>query len=205
MTAARNGEVIVLSLPRSRTAWLCNWLSQDAAALHEPMVECAHLYDLDAKIRGACADRGAGLAVVADTAFPLMVDALLKHYPKARFLILERDPGEVHRSLLAAGLSGNDFPRLVAAYKAGVSKALRSDRPTLTANASDLDSASKAEIIHNWVFTGDTDNCAVPMDASRYATLRDFKVEAMLDRVVERIRANADRIERLASTHFSKV
>lgn len=198
------GEVFVLALPRSRTAWITNWLSQDTVTMHEPMVECANLRDLDAMIDRSGADRDAGPVVVADTAFPLMVDALLAHFPRCRFLIVDRDPGEVQRSLLVAGMSVDDFPRLVAAFKRGVKKALRSDRATLAVNVTALDEYFTANAVHNWVMTGDAENDSAPMDLQRYMMLRDFRVEAMLDRVVERIRANRDRIEQLASTHFSK-
>jgi hypothetical protein len=73
---------IVLSLPRSRTAWLAHWLGVP----HEPLAECSSICDLDCE----------GLV---DTTAVMFWRTLVRKWPAAAFVIVKRDPDEVRESL----------------------------------------------------------------------------------------------------------
>jgi hypothetical protein len=189
--------VFVIALPRSRTAWLCNWLSEHAACFHEPLAECAGLPDFHNMLRPYLA----GPVVAADTAFPLVIDGLLTRFPSARFIVIQRDPAAVGRSIAQLGLPSDDFGRVVHAFKRAVYRLQRSERDTFVLDAHQLDDDAVARRLWRWVVTGsDASDVDDGFDLVRFNMLRDFRVEVMLDRVVDRIRRNADRLGQLSTT-----
>jgi hypothetical protein len=189
--------VFVIALPRSRTAWLCNWLSEVADCFHEPLVECAGVPDLQRMLAPYCA----GLVVVADTGFPFVIEALLDRFPKARFIVVQREAAAVARSLAQLGIPTDDFGKIIRAFERAVSILRRSERSTFVLDAHQLDDESVARRLWSWVVTGN-DDCAIDdgFDMGRFSMLRDFRVEVMMDRVVERMRRNAQQLGQLSTT-----
>lgn len=87
----------ILSLPRSRSAWLSAWLSYNGRPCHhdtlgriESVGELRNYTDL-----GAC-----GFAETSGSYFPRV---LHREFPNAKFLIVRRRPAEVQLSLEALG------------------------------------------------------------------------------------------------------
>jgi hypothetical protein len=88
----------IVSLPRSRTAWLANFLSYGPCyCYHEPMC------DFDLKdYPHMLALAGTPYAGVADSINCMIIDKLIKMFPRAKLVIIRRDIGEVARSVEAA-------------------------------------------------------------------------------------------------------
>lgn len=90
----------ILSLPRSRSAWLATWLSYNGRPCwHDMLGNVTDAYGLKMLV-----DKGAaGFAETAGSYFPR---SLLKQFPRAKFLVVERDAGEVAASLVRLGKDG---------------------------------------------------------------------------------------------------
>ena len=82
---------LVTGLPRSRTAWLANFLR----CPHEPLTYCASLTDLASLVGtgGAC-----------DTTAILLWRRIRARWPAVRVVAVRRNPKEVRASLRAIGL-----------------------------------------------------------------------------------------------------
>src|SRR6185436_7550221 len=91
----------VITLPRSRSAWLAEWLG----AAHEPLSRCASLSELP---DGGCVDTGSALF------FP----ALWKRWPEAKYLFLFRDLADIARSAISVGLPTEGLQRMRTAQEA---------------------------------------------------------------------------------------
>lgn len=91
----RNPDFLILSLPRSRSAWLANFMTTDTTlCLHDPtgmLVSGETLPDVSAKIYGW-----------ADTALGMTPDIVRSL--EARTLIIERDPEDVIAAVEQMGL-----------------------------------------------------------------------------------------------------
>lgn len=96
----------IISLPRSGTAWLANFLTWgDSFCYHEALFGCRHLSDLDKSFSRP----GTQVVGNADTSAALLLPALLKRYPKAKFIFVIRHMQEVADSLEAIGLDDSSL------------------------------------------------------------------------------------------------
>jgi hypothetical protein len=89
------GKFFVTGLPRSRTAWAANFLSvAPAFCWHDGLANTPSLEAFQKKMETAeiCGDSDSGLA--------FFYDELRALYPKARWVVLRRDPEEVVVSLV---------------------------------------------------------------------------------------------------------
>jgi hypothetical protein len=110
----------IASLPRSRTAWLANFLTyQESFCFHEPMNR-TFLKDYPTLLRQPC-KRYAG---VSDSMNSLIMDDLIKMFPDAKIVVVFRDTAEVEASLKKLNLSCDgllkkierELHRIMAAY-----------------------------------------------------------------------------------------
>jgi hypothetical protein len=98
----------LLCLPRSRSAWLAQFVSPVAIALHDPLSQCASIDELGDKIDALLF--GSNKAVfVADTAAVLFYAQIVNRFPNCKFLLVWRIPAEVKESLRKQGMSSLDI------------------------------------------------------------------------------------------------
>ena len=99
----------IISLPRSGTAWLANFLTYgDAFCFHEGLFGCASL-DQYAELFN-----GVEKSVVgnADTGAIFILPALFKRYPDAKYVFVIRDLVDISASLQRVGLSPAKVPEM---------------------------------------------------------------------------------------------
>lgn len=86
----------ILSLPRSRTAWLANFLTYDGAfCFHEGLLQTASLYQL----RGLFESTGKQIVGNSDCANVFFLDEIQDLYPDAVFIHIRRNLEDVLSSL----------------------------------------------------------------------------------------------------------
>lgn len=93
---------LVMGLPRSRTAWLANFLTNGPAfCFHEPMVGCRSVANLRSKFERMDYPVVGG----ADTGAAAFADRIAEVFTSGiQLIIVERDPDECLASLRALGL-----------------------------------------------------------------------------------------------------
>lgn len=96
---------IMLSLPRSRSAWMAAFVRPDTghrnASLHNPLQQCASIEEL-----GKMVDLlPPGPAFIADVAALFFFDQLVVRFPGAKFLIVHRPAREVAHSMEKLGVT----------------------------------------------------------------------------------------------------
>lgn len=93
---------IMLSLPRSRSAWMAEFLRPlCAATLHNPLQQCDSVEELGRKIDAL----PEGRVFVSDVAAMFFFSRLLTRFPGARYLVVHRAACEVERSMRNIGIS----------------------------------------------------------------------------------------------------
>lgn len=168
---------LVVGLPRSRTAWLANFLSYgESFCYHEPTIGCADVADLRMGLYNGHRPVMGG----ADTGALFIIDQIKASMPDLRLLVIERSVEDVFRSCEKAGLPV-------------VREDLEREHQTMRLSAS-LDGAKRVRFdeIDNslesiWRFCVGKHSC---FDGVRAAQLRDLKVEALVDRYDVRVKAN---------------
>jgi hypothetical protein len=89
----------IASLPRSRTAWLANFLTyQDSFCFHEPMNKYG-LKEYPRMLMGT----GKKYAGVSDSLNTLIMEELVDLFPQAKIVVIKRPVEEVEKSLNALG------------------------------------------------------------------------------------------------------
>jgi hypothetical protein len=89
----------ICSLPRSRTAWLANFLTyQHSFCFHEPM----NRYPLK-EYPMMLANTGRKHAGVSDSLNTLVIEELVDMFPSAKIVVIQRPIEEVEKSLNALG------------------------------------------------------------------------------------------------------
>jgi hypothetical protein len=95
----------ICSLPRSRTAWLANFLCYGPChCFHEPFAEYRPL-----ALPGLFASTGKAHVGISDCTNTLFLGALLQMFPSARLVLIRRPPKEVAQRLLELGWPCGDF------------------------------------------------------------------------------------------------
>lgn len=184
-----NPHFFVFCLPRSRSAWLSNFLTYESVfCLHEPLPECRSIEDLEAKL----ATTGLPISGVSDTGAMFWVDEIIEHFPSARFVILARDPTGFVEQTCRMGTPENDAIAMMDQFSAAIEALHKLGRRTLTVASKQLDDYDVANAV--WRHVG----MPVDMNRLRYAQLRDMRVEVMMDRARDRVARNADNIKALA-------
>lgn len=92
-------DFIVTGLPRSRTAWVANYLTYgDMFCLHDALVNWDDLKLPDVEYAG-----------IADSGASLFQDNLSERFPDAKWIIIERNYTDVQASLKKMGLNVDTF------------------------------------------------------------------------------------------------
>jgi len=92
--------VFILSLPRSRTAWLATFFCHgDTYAFHEGLIQCASVPELKELMEST----GRSVVVNSDCGNVLFLDEIRKTFPQAKYIVVERDYAEVAAELEAMG------------------------------------------------------------------------------------------------------
>ena len=100
--ATNRQDYFICALPRSGTAWLANFLTwQDSFCFHESLYGVESL-DRLAEIFDATGARFTG---GSDTALSPLIAAVYERFPHAKYVFVQRDVGEVTRSLSNIGIS----------------------------------------------------------------------------------------------------
>lgn len=166
---------LIFALPRSRTAWLANFLNYGA-------VECGH--ELTS---GLCQDglrqhlTGSAKAYAgnSDTGQALIANELLDLLPSARVVVVYRDERDVCASLSRIGLPVT--PHMLAAHQNALDQLSRR-AGTLTVDFEDLAAESAARAILAHVAP------AEPFNRYRWQTLQGFNVQITRDRIQQLVR-----------------
>jgi len=96
----------IISLPRSRTAWLSNYLTYgDSFCFHEGLVGCDSLKAL----RGKMEATGFKTVGNSDCMNILLIDNIMEEFHDAKFVFIHRPKEEVIHELRKFGLNENGF------------------------------------------------------------------------------------------------
>lgn len=180
---AKHPPFIVLSLPRSRSAWMAHYLRYGGARVgHDTLVECDSLEGFAAQFQG-----DAALAGSCETGAMLGWRLLQCKLPGVRMVVVQRDPGDVAASLAAKGL-------LI-------------DTRELEARAAMLESASKLDGVLNLTYEQlwYPDACAAlfefcllqSFDYGWWENLQSTNIQVDMGLRIDRLRSRAPILESL--------
>jgi hypothetical protein len=94
----------LLCMPRSRSAWLCEFLRPVAHTLHDPLKTCANIDELGDRIDSLLRTDPMHPIFVGDTAAPFFYDQIIERFPCARYLFVLRSFEDTAQSLHLLGL-----------------------------------------------------------------------------------------------------
>ena len=89
----------MLCMPRSRSAWMCEFLGGVAHTMHDPLKNCASIDELGEKIDEILILDHEQPIFIADTAALFFVDQIRARFPGARYMVVHRPRQDVHASL----------------------------------------------------------------------------------------------------------
>lgn len=99
-------KFFILALPRSRTAWLANFLTYGPSfCFHEGLVGCQSISDLRRKMASIDSE----VVGNSDCGNILLIDHIVKEFPNAKFVVIHRDLQDVEKSLFDIGLDCNQY------------------------------------------------------------------------------------------------
>lgn len=179
----------VFCLPRSRSAWLANFLTYESVfCFHDPLPECLSIEDLEAKL----ATTGTPIAGAADTGAMFWVEEIIEHFPSARFVVLARDPRGFVEQSQRMGVTASDAVAMLDQFGHAIERLHRLGKRTITVASKQLDDYEVADKV--WRHVG----MPIGMNRLRFDQLRDTRVEVMMDRARDRVMRNLDNIKALA-------
>lgn len=101
--------VFILSLPRSRTAWLATFFCYgESYAFHEGLLRCKSPNDLKTLFEAT----GKDVVVNSDCGNILFLEQIQQLFPNAKYIVVERDYSEVSNELMEIGLPDTGIVRL---------------------------------------------------------------------------------------------
>ena len=180
---------IIFTLPRSRSAWLAHFLAyvknghrlrsvgHDSFSRCGSIEQCLGLFEADPPLAGTV-ETGAAFA------FPV----IQKRLPRARLLVVQRDPQDCLASLIRRGMvpDPQDWAKRVQDLWAVSGAGVR------TIGFADLDLESCCRWI--WAYCHDG---SLPWDADWYEKWRPVNVQIDLPARLEELRRNAGFVEEL--------
>jgi hypothetical protein len=184
-THAHGSPFIIFTLPRSRSAWLSHWLSyiKDGSRVksvgHDSFSKCSSLEECFALFEGTLdgtVETGAAFA------YPVLRNGL----PKAKMLVVQRDPMDCLHSLMKKGITvdANDWSQRVRDLWTVSASGVR------TIAYSDLDLESCARWIWEYCLE-------VPWDIQWWAQWSPINVQVDMQKRMEELRRDADNIVKL--------
>lgn len=95
----------ICGLPRSQTAWIANYLTfEDSFCFHDALKDCQ---DGISRLRGIMEAVGASYVGNSDPANALVQDGLIKEFPNAKWVVIDRPFSEVRRAVDALGMDSS--------------------------------------------------------------------------------------------------
>jgi hypothetical protein len=178
----------VLCRPRSRSAWLANFLTygRESFCLHEGLLGCRSLTELGQRLDGF----GTPVAGCTDTALMLLAPQLLDEFPAARFVVLVGDDAPYQRFAADIGQPEDAVQATLDAFEASCS-VMRGR--AMFVDYADLDDPDTVAAIWGYVGIGS------PFPRQRFEMLRDMRVVVWLDALHKRVAAAGPSIEALLS------
>lgn len=153
---------LIVGYPRSRTAWLANFLTYgNVACGHEMLVDCEKPKHLGRHVQVL----GKPFSGSAETAAALFMPQILEKMPDSPVVFVKRKVEDVAASFVRLGMDGD-----VRLLEAGLNFALKLPQ-TLTIRFEDLNSLAVCRLIQNHVAPGE------PFNVSRFQMLRDFNIQ----------------------------
>lgn len=182
-----NEPFIIFTLPRSRSAWLSHWLSyiengqRVKAVGHDSFSRCSSVSDCLALFHDSPALDGT-VETGAAFAYRLIKEKL----PKARLLVVQRDPMDCLRSLMQKGIRPDpeDWAQRVRELWAVSASGVR----TVAYNDLDLESCAR------WVWEYCLD---LPWDGHWWSQWTTTNVQVDMQKRAEELYRNAEKVARL--------
>lgn len=159
----RSDQFIVLSLPRSRSAWMAHWLSYPGKRVgHDIGIQCDSFDQFVASYRN-------GMDGTVETG-AMIGWRLLKHeLPRLKTLVVIRDPHEVLLSLAAKGVAGPAVTEEISA-RYHMLQAIATVKGVRLIDWSELSDAAAAEMIWEWLLE-------LPFDADWYSRFQGTNIQ----------------------------
>lgn len=174
----------ILSLPRSRTAWLANFLTyENSYCFHEGLLDCESVPWLHRLFE----ETGKPIRGNSDCGNIIFLDQLRKSFPDAKYVIVERPLGEVVDELHEIGLES--FQPEVMEYADSQLKLAKRTLDALTVNFHELDESACRQIWRHCIGT--------PFDESRWRMLDGLDVQIILAKKLEFYRKKKSNIDSL--------
>jgi hypothetical protein len=175
---------IIFTLPRSRSAWLSHWLSyiKDGSRVksvgHDAFSKCSSLEE--------CLSLFETLNGTVETGAAFAYSVLRDRLPKVKLLVVQREPMDCLHSLMKKGITvePDDWAQRVRDLWTVSASGVR------TVAYQDLDLESCARWI--WEYCLD-----VPWDVQWWAQWTPINVQVDMQKRVEELRKNADRVAQL--------
>ena len=174
----------ILSLPRSRTAWLANFLTyENSYCFHEGLLSCKNI----SAMRQLFESTGKPTVGNSDCGNMLFLDELRDDFPEAKFVIIDRPVDEVIDELHEIGLIYFD-PKVMELTAQELAVAKR----TMDALVVDYRDLDENACRHIWQYCIGT-----PFDEHRWRMLDGLDIQIILSKKLEAIRENEPNIESL--------
>jgi hypothetical protein len=166
------GTFFIASLPRSRTAWLANFLTfGDSFCYHEALKYCAA-----GELKKFFEATGSKFVGDSDSGLPFFIDDVMNQFPDGKLVVIERDPAPVVKSLERVFPdTGTDFREVVSKTQTALERLKTKYHPHVVPfdGLSDRDVCKK---LWNYCLPG------VPFDERRWKMLDLLTVEIQTDK-----------------------
>lgn len=173
--------VFILSLPRSRTAWIATFFCHgDTYAFHEGLIQCASVAGLKTLMEST----GRSVVVNSDCGNVLFLDEIRKTFPQAKYIVIERDFEEVTQELADIGLP-EQGEVLLASHR------LEEAKQTLNPLVLSYDRLDRDACQQMCEYIG------IPFDEQRWEMLDGMDIKIIVEKKVDYMQKNAERISAL--------
>lgn len=171
---------IIFALPRSRTAWLSQWLAYDGRRVgHDLAIDCSNPEEF--------LDRLNGMAGTVETGAMVAWRLIRARLPESKFVTIRRPVEEVYRSLTALGIEAQ--PDELEVKNAALAQIFLEDRSSGMYSFENLKDVGCREIMFNDLY-------GVPLDVEWDRSFdRNIQID-MRERIAKLI-ANQDKIANL--------
>lgn len=166
---------LVLCRPRSRSAWLANFLShgQHSLCMHEGMLGCGSVAHLERKL----AAMPHSFTGAADTSLVHFLDELDGVFPRVPMVLVTSPPGRWHEYARRQGFPDGILQRIDRAYERAVETLVTR---AMLLRVEDIDDEKTMRRVWDWIGFDE------PFPAQRYEMLRGLHVEAVEHDLLQR-------------------
>lgn len=179
----------IFSLPRSRTAWLANFLTHgDAHCFHEALISCHRASDL----RPIFEEAKKPIVGNSDCLNALVADDLLTAFPESRLVVIERNIEEVEESLSALG----SWDRSMIAWMREGLEHVKAKHGPLVVPYETLGTPDGCKQVWDHCIGG------TPFDYARWETLDALNVQVDLEKHTVRVARNRDSLDYLLRDYY---